>query len=183
MVNFCLKDDEKTLLKNLIGKKILNFRHDPLDKFEGETVYGKVELFFEDLIILINYYYEPYPLFGNNVDDHPKFSIKVIEEGEAVSALENTQQIDVKCDKTIKGITLVEDYVNVEWDGKKDDVRMMKAIIFKLDDKEVAIQGDYMMPLLDILKGENLKEMLGTQADEFEDDETKYETERYFVEL
>lgn len=183
MVNFCLKDDEKTLLKNLIGKKVLNFRHDPLDKFEGETVYGKVELFFEDLIILINYYYEPYPLFGNNVDDHPKFSIKVITEGEAVSALENTQQIDVKCDETIKGITLVEDYVNVEWDGKKDDVRMMKAIIFKLDDKEVAIQGDYMMPLLDIFKGENLKEMLGTQADEFEDDETKYETQRFFIEL
>ena len=59
----------------------------------------------------------------------------------------------------------------------------MKAIIFKLYDEEVAIQGDYMMPLLDILKGENLKDMIGTQADEFEDDETKYESKRFIVDL
>ena len=183
MVNFCLKDDEKFLLKSLIGRKLLYFKHDPLDKFGEETVYEKVELFFDDLIILVNYYYEPYPLFANNVDDHPKFSIKVIKEEEAVSALQNTQQINVKCDKTIKGISLVEDYVKVEWNGKKDDVRMMKAIIIKFNDKEIAIQGDYMMPLLNIFKGENVKDMLGTQADEFEDNETKYETERFFVEL
>lgn len=183
MVNFCLKDDEKNLLKSLIGKKLDYFRHDPFDKFESETVYGNIELFFKDLIILIKYDYELYPLFGNSVDDHPKFSIKVINKEEAVSALQSTKQINVKCDQVIQGITLVEDYVNVEWDGKKDDVRMMKAIIFKLDDKEVAIQGDYMMPLLDILKGENLKDMLRTQADEFEDSETKYETERFFMEL
>ena len=93
MVNFCLKDDEKTLLKTIIGKKLLYFKHDPLDKFGGETVYEKVELFFEDLILLIDYYYEPYPLFGNNVDDHPKFSIKVIKEEEAISAIKDTQQI------------------------------------------------------------------------------------------
>lgn len=183
MVNFCLRDEEKNLLKSLIGKKLNYFKHDPLDKFEGETVYGNIELLFNDLIVLIKYDYEPYPLFGDNTDDHPKFSVKVINEEEAVSALQNTQQINVKCDKVIKGITLVEDHVNVEWDGKKDDVRMMKAIIFKLDDNEVAIQGDYMMPLLDIFKGNNLKNILGTQADEFEDDETKYETERFFVEL
>ena len=183
MVNFCLKDDEKTLLKTIIGKKLLYFKHDPFDKFGGETVYEKVELFFEDLILLIDYYYEPYPLFGNNVDDHPKFSIKVIKEEEAISAIKDTQQIEVKCEKTIKGITIVEDYVSVEWDGKKDNVRMMKAIIFKLDDEEVAIQGDYMMPLLDILKGENLKDMIGTQKDEFEDDETKYESKRFIVDL
>ena len=39
MVNFCLKDDEKTLLKTIIGKKLLYFKHDPFDKFGGETVY------------------------------------------------------------------------------------------------------------------------------------------------
>ena len=46
MVNFCLKDDEKFLLKSLIGRKLLYFKHDPLDKFGEETVYEKVELFF-----------------------------------------------------------------------------------------------------------------------------------------
>lgn len=183
MVNFCLKDEEKNLLKSLIGKKLKHFKHDPFDKFEGETVYGNIELFFDDLIVLIQYDYEPYPLFGDNTNDHPKFSIKVINEEDAISAFQNTQQISIKCDKVITGITLVEDYVNVEWDGKKDEVRMMKAIILKLDDKEVAIQGDYMMPLLDIFKGINLKNVLGSQADEFEDDETKYEAKRFFIEL
>ena len=60
---------------------------------------------------------------------------------------------------------------------------MMKAVVIGCGDKEGAIQGDYMMPLLNIFKGENVKDMLGTQADEFEDNETKYETERFFVEL
>ena len=38
MVNFCLKEDEKLLLKSLIGRKLLYFKHDPLDKFGEETV-------------------------------------------------------------------------------------------------------------------------------------------------
>lgn len=183
MVNFCLNDGEKSLLKSLIGKKLLYFKHDPFDKFEGETVYGRIELLFKDLILLINYDYAPYPLFGSKVDDHPKFSINTINDNEAVSALQNTEQITVACKETIKGINLVEDFVKVEWDGKYDEVRMLKAIIFKFNKKEVAVQGDYMIPLLSILKGESLKESIDTEADEFEDSETKYECERSFIEL
>ena len=42
MVNFCLSNEEKALLKSLIGKKLINFRHDPLDKLGKETVYGRI---------------------------------------------------------------------------------------------------------------------------------------------
>lgn len=183
MINFCLSNDEKVILKNLIGKKLLSFRHDPLDKFGGETIYGRVELFFKDLILLINYDYEPYPLFENQDDDHPKFSVKIIKEEEAVSALKNTQQINIKSEKIIKGITLVEDYVKVEWNNKKDEARIMKAIIFKFTDNEIAFQGDYMIPLLDFIKGVDVKDKIATQADEFDDSETIYISKRFFVEV
>ena len=184
MINFCLNEKEKSILKNLVGKQLIKYRHDPLDKFGEETVYGRVELFFKDSVILINYDYEPYHLFGSVDDDRPKFSVKVISENEAVSLLQDTDQININCGEVIQNITLVEDYAAVEWDDKKDDVRALKAIIFKFDQKEMAIQGDYMIPLLDILKGSNLKERLLPSGDEFDDDpETNFKAERFFVEL
>ena len=59
MINLCLSDKEKSLLKSLIGKKLSKIRHDPLDKFGDGTVYGKVELFLEDSVVMIDYDYSP----------------------------------------------------------------------------------------------------------------------------
>ena len=46
MVNLCLANEERKLLKDLIGKKLIQYRHDRLNIFGGETVYGKIEMFF-----------------------------------------------------------------------------------------------------------------------------------------
>ena len=184
MVNICLNDEEKGLLKNLIGKKLIHYRHDPIDKFGGEKVYGRIELFFDDSVVLVDYDYAPYPLFGSPDDEHPVFSIKKIHEDEAVSALKDVAQINIRWGKPISGITLVEDYVEIEWDGKRDSVKCLKAVILKFSEEEVAIQGDYMMPLLDIIKGENVISKLLEPGDEFKDSpEVKYCAERSFVEL
>lgn len=41
-----------------------------------------------------------------------------------------------------------------------------------------------MMPLIDIFKGDNLKDKLVSPGDEFDNDpETKFKAKRYFVEL
>lgn len=184
MINICLNAEEKDLLRNLVGKKLLKYRHDPLDKFDGETVYGRVELFFDDSIILIDYDYEPFPLFGSHDDEHPKFSIRKIVEEEATSALKDVTQVDVKCNKTISEIILIEDYVNIKWDGKQDCFRLLKAIEFKFANYEIIIQGDYMIPLLDIFKGDNVTDMLKDIDDEYKDDqETKFIAERSYIKL
>ncbi len=184
MVNFCLSNEEKALLKSLIGKKLINFRHDPLDKLGKETVYGRIELFFNDSIVLLDYGYKPYPLFGNEDDDHPMFLAKIIDEKDAISALKDVTQINVEVKKGITGITLVEDYAEITYDDKADSLRILKAIIFKFGKEEIAIQGDYMIPLLDIMKGENVASRLANPGDEFENDpETKFIAKRFFVEL
>ncbi len=184
MIDICLKNEEKNLLKSLIGKKLIKYRHDPLDKFDGEIVYGRVELFFDNLIILIDYDYAPYPLFGSLDDERPAFSVKKISSEEAVSALKDVSQINVVCEKIISGIVLVEDYIEIEWDRKKDNTRYIKAIIFKFGEEEMALQGDYMIPLLDIIKGENVVSRLLNPGDEFKEDlETKYSADRFLVEL
>ena len=111
-------------------------------------------------------------------------SIKIISEDEAISALQDTNQTNVQCEKTIRAITLVEDHTRVEWDDKKDDIRILKAIIFKLDDKELAFQGDYTIPLIDVFKGDNTKEKLKIPGDEFADDpETIFISDKFFVKL
>ena len=179
-----LRRKRKNILKDLIGKELIKIRHDPFDKFGQETVYGKVELFFKDQIVLIDYDYVTYPLFGNDEDDHPKFSIKLISEGQAISALEDTAQINISCKRIVKNVVLVEDYIEVEWDNKKDSLRILKSIIFQFENGEIAFQGDYMMPLIDIYKGDNLKDKLVSPGDEFDNDpETKFKAKRYFVEL
>lgn len=76
MVNLCLANEERKLLKDLIGKKLIQYRHDRLNIFGGETVYGKIEMFFDDLILWIDYDYVPYPLFGSQDDEHPKFLLE-----------------------------------------------------------------------------------------------------------
>lgn len=184
MVNICLNNEEKTILKSLIGKEIIKYRHDPLDKFDGAKVYGRIELFFDGEIVLIDYDYAPYPLFGSPDDEHPVFSIRKISEKEAVSALKDVSQINVRCEKVITGITLVEDSLEIEWDGEKDSTRFLKAIILKFEKETIAIQGDYMMPLLDIIKGENVISMLLEPGEEFKGNtEIKFNPERFFVEL
>lgn len=184
MVNICLSNEEKNLLKDLLGKKLIKYRHDPLDKFDGETVYGRVELFFDDSIILIDYDYEPFPLFGSPDDEHPKFSIRKIVEEEAVSALKDVTQINVRCNKIISEIILVEDCVDIKWDGKQDCFKLLKGIVLKFDNDEIIIQGDYMIPLLDVFKGENVIDMLKDVVDEYKDDqETKFIVERSYIKL
>lgn len=136
MINFCLNDKEKSLLISLIGKKLIKVRHDPLDKFGDGTVYGRVELFLEDFVVMIDYDYSPYPLFESQDDDHPRFFVKEIKESEATSALQNVEQIDVSIEDRIEGITLVEDDVEIEWDDKKDDAKFLVAILFKFPDHE-----------------------------------------------
>lgn len=184
MINFCLNDKEKSLLKSLIGKKLIKIKHDPLDKFGDGTVYGRVELFFEESIVLIGYDYSPFQLFGGEDDDHPKFAVKTIDESEAISALQGVEQIFANYNETIKGITLVEDNVDVEWDGKKDEFKSLAAIIFKFSTRELAVQGDYMIPLLEIIKGENAKDYLSKPGEEFDNDpETKFEACRFYRDL
>lgn len=184
MINLCLSDKEKSLLKSLIGKKLSKIRHDPLDKFGDGTVYGRVELFLEDSVVMIDYDYSPYPLFGSQDDDHPRFFVKEIKESEATSALQNVEQIDVCIENRIEGVTLVEDDVEVEWDGKKDDVRFLVAILFKFPDHELGIQGDYMIPLLDILEGTDIKNRLDKPGEEFDHDpETKFKAKRNYINL
>lgn len=184
MINLCLSGKEKSLLKSLIGKKLSKIRHDPLDKFGDGTVYGRVELFLEDSVVMIDYDYSPYPLFGSQDDDHPRFAVKEIEESEAASALQNVEQIDVCIENRIEGITLVEDDIEVEWDGKKDDTRFLAAILFKFSGYELGIQGDYMIPLLDILKGVDIENRLDKPGEEFDHDhETKFKAKRDCINL
>lgn len=184
MINFTLREEEKSILKALIGKKLLHLRHDPFDKFGQETVYGKVELFFEDRIVAFQYDYEPYPLFGSKDDDRPRFHVNVIGEEEAVSALQNVEQINVECGKAISSITLAEDCLEIEWDGKKDISKVLKAIIIGFDKGEIAIVGDYMMPLLDLIKGENVLSNLPRPGEDLENiPDVKYHAERSFVKI
>ena len=184
MINFCLDDEEKSLLRSLIGKKLLKAKHDPFESLGDETVYGRVELFFEGLVVLIDYDYSPYLLFGSEDDDRPKFSVKAIEEDEAVSALQDVDQIYVNYGETVEGVTLVEDYANVEWDGKKDEVRTLIAIIFELPGRELGVQGDYMIPLLNLFRGEDVKTLLPKPGEEFDGDpETKFDAQRSYIAL
>lgn len=112
------------------------------------------------------------------------FFVKEIKESEATSALQNVEQIDVNIKDRIEGITLVEDDIEVEWDGKKDDARFLSAILFKFPDHELGIQGDYMIPLLDILEGTDIKNRLDKPGEEFDHDpETKFKAKRNYINL
>ena len=112
------------------------------------------------------------------------FSIKKISEQEAVSALEDVSQINIRFEKVISGVSLIEDTIDIEWDGKKDSTRLLKAIILKFGKEEIAIQGDYMMPLLDIIKGTNVTSKLLEPGEEYkEDSEIKYIAKRFIVDL
>ncbi len=149
-----------------------------------QQIDDRLELFFEDVIILVNYDYCPFQLLNAQDDDRPKFTIKTISENEAVSALQGVTQIYRNYNEVINGITLIEDYSAVEWDGKKDETRTLTAIIFKFLDHELAIQGDYMIPLLEIIKAENTKNRLSKPGEEFNNDpETKFKTQRFYVDL
>lgn len=170
MINFCLDNKDIFLLKGLIEKKLIKYRHDPLDKFGQEIIYGRVELFFEDSIVMVCYEYAPFPLFGSQDDEHPKFFIKKISEEEATSALQDVVQIDIRCNQVVSDISLVEDYIDIEWDGKKDSFQVLKAIIIKLEKHEIAFQGDHMIPLLEIIKGLNVTAQLTKPGDEFKND-------------
>ena len=184
MVEVVLTEQEKSLLRSLIGKRLLKLRHDPLDKFGGSEVYGRVELFFENSVIAIDYDYTPYHLFGSPDDEHPEFQIHQITVEEAISALVDVKQIDVACNQTIQDIILVEDYSKVRWNGLNDEALILKAIILKLEDREIAFQGDFMIPFIEIIKKPDVKADLLPAGEEFySDEEVSYQGNRKFISL
>lgn len=184
MVRLTLSNEEKNLLHGFIGQKLIKMRHDPLDKFGGSEVYGRVELFFENSVIAIDYDYTPYHLFGSPDDEHPEFQIHQITAEEAISALVDVKQIDVACNQTIQDIILVEDYSKVRWNGLNDEALILKAIILKLEDREIAFQGDFMIPFIEIIKKPDVKADLLPAGEEFySDEEVTYQGSREFVSL
>lgn len=81
-------------------------------------------------------------------------------------------------------MTLVEDFAKVEWEGKKVEARTLTSIIFRLSVRELGVQGDYMISLLDLLRGEDIKTLLPKPGEEFGGDpETKLEAQRFLVVL
>ena len=54
----------------------------------------------------------------------------------------------------------------------------------KFDNEEIVIQGDYMIPLLDIFKGTDARSMLAHVYDEYKNNqETKFLVNRSYVKL
>lgn len=141
-------------------------------------------MFIEDQIISLEYYYAPYPLFGSPDDEHPRFDVRQIAEEEATSFLLHVKQIDVPVEQTIKDIVLVKDYSDVIWHDRKDTAIILKAIILKLESQDIAFQGDYMIPLIEIFRGESVIDSLLPAGEEFySDEEVTYQGSREFVSL
>lgn len=66
----------------------------------------------------------------------------------------------------------------------KGDARFLTAILFKFPGFELGIQGDYMIPLLDIMKGIDIKNRLDKPGEEFDNDpETSFKARRDYVNL
>lgn len=181
MVKLILNDNEISILSSLIGKRLIKYRHDSFDKLGDQMVFGSVELFVDENIARLNYEHTPYPLFGSEEDEHPKFSVGVIDKD---SFVESKEKIYVECGERIADVVLVNESAHVKWDGKEDEVVCLKAIILKLETSELAFQGDYMMPFIEIIKNADAKACLVREADEFADDpDTSYSCERTFVHL
>ncbi len=159
---------DQSLLKNFIGKEFIKYKADAF--LFTNSVTGIVGLYIDDKILILKNEQETVDYYGAK-DDMAIFKIEQGNEDDVHSFFADTEQITTPINEKITSITLVNEKQIVEFDDKKYETDLTRAIIFHCISKDICFQKDMtaFSEEIEIKKGYDLVKEYPKRNDFFEE--------------
>ena len=142
-INVQISEEEKSLLKSFLNKKLLKYRADDNDDPRFKYyIYLKVFIFIDDKILQIRNEVEPIKYFGE-LEDVAKLHFELVKENEISSGLLNRKQKDTFINEIINKIFIInEKQIEYYNDNKNYEMNYTKGIIFETNLNQYAFIKD-----------------------------------------
>lgn len=127
------------IFKRMIGKQFYKYKCDPF--VFTNTVTGIVGLYIGEKVFELKNEQTAFQYF-NSMDDVALWNIKEVSDSEIHSVFENTEQIDTSINQNINSITLVNEHQIVNIHEQEYNLRLTRAIIFHLENRDIYFEKD-----------------------------------------
>ena len=183
-INKLFNKKEESLLKSLIGQKLIKLRHDAY--INSNVSFRKVSFFVEDKIYILSNLLEFMDFMWDNEDGYGDEDVAVFSFSECNEEAtnekygfgDNLKIIDVPVNEIIKDIIVIEDNVKA-YDSKTkefvSEYEYVKGVIFVFEGfKYCFSRGDWFIEHIDINKGVDPESKLGDINEDWEWAEDRY---------
>lgn len=174
MIFSCISDEEKALLKRLIGKKISCIKSE--EKDNRNRIFGNLEVIANDYEVEIRNELTETEYFGDT-EDVSKFKIRKITSDAPFALMVEAPVYETKIDDFVTDVIIVQDEITVkDSEGKPIyEITMDEAIVIKMTNSTYVISREWCLEEdLIFLKTANYKESVYSVEDvasEWSDDD------------
>lgn len=174
MIFSCISDEEKALLKRLVGKKINCIKSEERDSWN--RIFGNLEVIADDYEVEIRNELTETEYFGDT-EDVSKFKIRKITSDAPFALMVEAPVYETKIDNFVTDVIIVQDEITVkDSEGKPIyEITMDEAIVIKMTNSTYVISREWCLEEeLIFLKTANYKESVYSVEDvasEWSDDD------------
>jgi hypothetical protein len=143
MTNHCITQEEKNLLKSLIGTKLLCFKSEKKDSWN--RIFGNISLVSENAEIEIRNELSPTEYFGGETEDVSRFVVKKISKENPFTLMIVSDIFETTVNEKITDIILVTDAITVQDSGKNTiyEISTTESIVIKTDNSTFVLSRDW----------------------------------------
>ena len=142
MIFSCINENEKTLLKNLIGKELKYIKSEETDSWN--RIFGNLSIVADNSEIEIRNELTPTDYFGD-IEDVSKFKIFKITKEHPFELMVKSQIVETNVQEKIADILIIQDEISVkEANGNKVyEITMDTAIVIKTEKSSFVISREW----------------------------------------
>lgn len=141
MSDLRINGEAKSLLKSVIGGKLIKYRHDPFTITPSFTIQG--EVFFEDKILRVRSEEMAADFFEAGEEEISALFVEKIAEEDAMSACIGIKQIDFPVGEKVKDIWIVDEKIQEFVDNKPGErYDLTRGVVFILEDMQLGFEKD-----------------------------------------
>lgn len=142
MVFSCISDEEKAVLKTLIGKKIRSIKSEEKDSWN--RIFGNLAVVAENCEVEIRNELTETEYFGDK-EEVSKFKIRLITEDAPFMLMVETPVYETAVNETVTDVIIVQDEIQVkDAEGKTVyEITMDEAIVIKTTDSTYVISREW----------------------------------------
>ncbi|MBO4629809.1 MAG: hypothetical protein J5687_07675 [Treponema sp.] len=143
MIDHCITQEEKSLLKSLIGTKLLCFKSEKKDSWN--RIFGNISLVSENTETEIRNELVSTIYFAGETEDVSRFAVKKISKENPFKLMIVSDVFETAVNEKITDIILVTDAITVQDSGKNTiyEISTTESIVIKTDNSTFVLSRDW----------------------------------------
>ena len=143
MIDHCITQEEKSLLKSLIGTKLLCFKSEKKDSWN--RIFGNISLVSENAETEIRNELVSTMYFAGETEDVSRFAVKKISKENPFKLMIVSDVFETAVNEKITDIILVTDAITVQDSGKHTiyEISTTESIVIKTDNSTFVLSRDW----------------------------------------